>query len=138
MTHYATGCAHIRRGKRAATSFIGSPAYDRYLRRLRATLATQRTQTAQAVARYFPGGTRLTVPRGGLSLWVELPNGLSSTALFHAALAGNMVSAPGAIFSNSSRFDSQLRVNCGWPFTPEIDHAFARLGQMVGALVAAD
>lgn len=133
MTHYATGCAHIRRGKRAATSFIGSPAYDRYLRRLRATLATQRTQT---VSRYFPAGTRLTVPRGGLSLWVELPDGLSATTLFHAALAENMVIAPGAIFSSSNRFESQLRVNCGWPFTPEIDHAFARLGQMVVALVA--
>ena len=137
MLKFAASRSNERLAQMAAASFIGSPAYDRYLRRLRATLATQRTQTAQAVARYFPGGTRLTVPRGGLSLWVELPNGLSSTALFHAALAENMVIAPGAIFSNSSRFDSQLRVNCGWPFTPEIDHAFARLGQLVGALGAA-
>ena len=89
------------------------------------------------MSRYFPAGTRLTVPRGGLSLWVELPNGLSATALFHAALAENMVIAPGTIFTNSSRFDSKLRVNCGWPFTPEIDHAFARLGQIVGTLASA-
>lgn len=134
MLKFATSRSNERLSQRAAASFIGSPAYDRYLRRLRATLVTQRTQTAQAVARYFPPGTRLTVPRGGLSLWVELPGGLSATALFHAALKENMVIAPGTIFTNSARFESHLRVNCGWPFTPDIDRAFERLGQLVGGL----
>ena len=91
-------------------------------------------QTAQAVARYFPPGTRLTMTRGGLSLWGELPGGLSATALLHAALKENMVIAPGTIFTNSARFESHLRVNCGWPFTPDIDRAFERLGQLVGGL----
>ncbi len=136
MLKFAQSRSNERLSQMAAASFIGSAAYDRYLRRLRATLVTQRTHTAQAVARYFPPGTQLTVPRGGLSLWVALPGGLSATRLFHAALAENMVIAPGAIFSNSNRFDAFLRVNCGWPFTPEIDHAFARLGQMVGQLAS--
>jgi DNA-binding transcriptional MocR family regulator len=113
---------------------MGSPAFDRYLRRLRATLAAQRTQTAQVVARCFPPGTRLTVPRGGLSLWIALPEGVSATALFHAALAESMVIAPGTIFSNSTRFDGHLRVNCGWPFTPELEYSFARLGQLAAGL----
>jgi DNA-binding transcriptional MocR family regulator len=86
------------------------------------------------VARYFPPGTRLTVPRGGLSLWVALPEGVSSTVLFHAALAESLVIAPGTIFSNSARFDGCLRINCGWPFTPELEHSFARLGQLAGVL----
>ncbi|MDR7375376.1 DNA-binding transcriptional MocR family regulator [Rhodoferax ferrireducens] len=137
MLKFAASRSNERLAQRAAASFIASAAYDRYLRRLRSILATQRTQTAQAVASYFPPGTRLTVPRGGLSLWVELPHQLSATALFHAALAENMVIAPGTIFTNSNRFENHLRVNCGWPFTPEIDHAFARLGQMVGALAHA-
>ena len=74
------------------------------------------------------------VPRGGLSLCVELPGGLSATALFHAALKENMVIAPGTTFNNSARFESHLRVNCGWPFTPDIDRAFERLGQLVDGL----
>ncbi|MET4576939.1 PLP-dependent aminotransferase family protein [Ottowia thiooxydans] len=134
MLKFAASRGNERLAQMAAASFIGSAAYDRHLRRLRTTLVTQRAQTAQAVSRYFPEGTRLTVPRGGLSLWVELPQGLSATTLFHAALAEKLVIAPGTIFTNSSRFDSNLRVNCGWPFTPEIDHAFARLGQLVGTL----
>ena len=136
MLKFAASRSNERLAQMAAASFIGSAAYDRYLRRLRSALATQRTQTAQAVARYFPPGTKLTVPRGGLSLWVELPDGLSATALFHAALAENMVIAPGTIFTNSQRFESNLRINCGWPFTPELEHAFARLGQLVNTLAA--
>ena len=37
---------------------------------------TQREQTAEAIARYFPPGTRMNVPPGGLQLWVELPDKL--------------------------------------------------------------
>jgi DNA-binding transcriptional MocR family regulator len=45
----------------AAADFIASPAYDRHLRRLRSTLQGQREKTAEAIASYFPPGTRLTV-----------------------------------------------------------------------------
>ena len=134
MLKFAASRSNERLAQMAAASFIGSAAYDRYLRRLRAALASQRSQTAQVVARYFPPGTRLTVPRGGLSLWVALPEGVSSTALFHAALAESLVIAPGTIFSNSARFDGCLRINCGWPFTPELEHSFARQGQLAGVL----
>ena len=134
MLKFAASRSNERLAQMAAASFIGSAAYDRYLRRLRAALASQRSQTAQVVTRYFPPGTRLTVPRGGLSLWVALPEGVSSTALFHAALGESLVIAPGTIFSNSARFDGCLRINCGWPFTPELEHSFARLGQLAGVL----
>ena len=134
MLKFAASRSNERLAQMAAASFIGSVAYDRYLRRLRAALASQRTQTAQVVARYFPPGTRLTVPRGGLSLWVALPEGVSSTALFHAALAESLVIAPGTIFSNSARFEGCLRINCGWPFTPELEYSFARLGQLAAGL----
>ena len=63
-----------------------------------------------------------------------LPRGLSATALFHAALKENMVIAPGTIFTHLARFESHLRVNCGWPFTPDIDRALQGLGQLVDGL----
>ena len=136
MLKFATSRSNPSLPQLAAASFIGSTAYERHLRQLRAALATQRAQTAQAVARYFPPQTRLTVPRGGMSLWIELPHGLSATTLFHAALKEEMLIAPGTIFSNSARFDGYFRVNCGGPFTAETDHAFARLGVLVQTLTA--
>ena len=118
----------------AAADFMASSAYDRHLRRLRASLRSQRERTAEAIAGHFPTGTRLTEPAGGLALWVELPAGLSSAALFDAALAAGIFIAPGLMFSNSNRFDGFVRLNCGAPYTPEIDAALRHLGQLVGGL----
>ncbi|MDM0114822.1 PLP-dependent aminotransferase family protein [Variovorax sp. J22R133] len=120
-----------------AATFMATGAYDRHLRRLRSFLATQREKTTEGIARYFPPGTRMNVPQGGLQLWVELPNRLSASRLFDAALAEQIAFAPGSLFSNSARFEHFMRINCGWPYSPEVDAALRRLGEMASALSAA-
>ncbi|WP_249277706.1 PLP-dependent aminotransferase family protein [Pandoraea sp. PE-S2R-1] len=121
----------------AMGEFMDSPKYDRHLRRLRAHLREQRAAMAEAIATYFPAGTRLTLPTGGLSLWVEMPGGVSSEQLFDAALAKGIRIAPGSLFSNSTRYDHFLRMNTGHPFTREIDRAVRTLATEVTRLVDA-
>ncbi|WP_431124674.1 PLP-dependent aminotransferase family protein [Variovorax paradoxus] len=118
----------------AAGLFMGTGAYDRHLRHLRGCLKTQREQTADAIASYFPAGTRINLPPGGLQLWVELPERLSSSRVFDAALVERIVVAPGTLFSNSSRFDHYLRINCGWPYGEPVDTGLRRLGQIIETL----
>ncbi|MFZ6655166.1 PLP-dependent aminotransferase family protein [Undibacterium sp. TJN19] len=112
-------------------TFLQSSAYDRHLRKLRTTLAQQRERMAEAVATYFPEGTRLTMPAGGVSLWVEMPPQISSKAIFDAALEQSILVSPGLLYSNSNRFDHFLRINCGMPYTPELDDAMRILGRIV-------
>lgn len=116
-----------------AGAFMGTGAYDRHLRRLRAFLAVQRERTAEAIARHFPAGTRLNLPNGGLQLWVELPRPCSSARVFDVALREGILVAPGLLFSNSSRTDHFMRLNCGWPYDAPIEAALKRLGQIVAA-----
>lgn len=115
----------------AVSAFMGTPSYERYLRRLRSTLAQQRLQMSVAILRYFPAGTRVTNPQGGTLLWVELPREHSSMALFHEALKVGIQISPGAIFSNTRRFDHFVRIGCGAPYSARIDEALARLGQLL-------
>lgn len=114
--------------------FINSSAYDRHLRRLRHVLTQQRERTAEAIAAYFPEGTRLTIPDGGVSLWIEMPHQLSSQAVFEAALEQGILVSPGLLYSNSNRFDHFLRLNCGKHFTPELDNALRQLGHIITAM----
>lgn len=116
-----------------AAEFIGSGAYDRHLHRLREQLRAQRESTADAIARHFPPGTRLCPPPGGLLLWISLPEGSRSDALFEAALEQGIRIAPGSIFSNSGRFDSFLRVSCPIPFDRRMENAIRQLGRLAGA-----
>lgn len=129
QTHYNEELPQL-----AAAELLGSSAYDRHLRRLRSALRVQRQQMAEAITTYFPAGTRMNSPRGGLALWVELPDRLSSQRLFDAAHAEGIMLAPGLMFSNSNRYEHFVRLNCGWPHTSEIDQAIKRLGSLCGEL----
>ena len=114
-----------------AARSVNSPGYERHLRRLRAQLRLQREQSARAVARYFPQGTRLSLPPGGLSLWLELPVGISSTRLYDQALQCGIRIAPGPMFSNTGRYEHFLRLSCGMPFTPQVEEGYRTLGELM-------
>lgn len=115
-------------------AFLQSPAYQRHLRKLRATLAAQREKMAEAVATHFPEGTRLTVPAGGVSVWIEMPRQVSSKAVFEAALAHGILVSPGLLYSNSNRFDHFLRLNCAMLYSDDLDLALRTLGRIIHAL----
>ena len=123
------GCEKL--SQLAVSSFMGTPSYERYLRRLRKTLTQQRQQMSAAITRYFPEGTRVTQPRGGTLLWVELPVHYSSMALFHDALNVGIQISPGDIFSNAKRFEHFVRIGCGAPYSARIDEALETLGHLL-------
>jgi len=118
----------------ALADYMGSGAFERHLRRLREQLRGQRAQVAQAIAAGFPAGTRASDPHGGLHLWVELPGPVSSEAVFDEALKAGIRVVPGVMFSNSNRFDHFLRLNCGMPFSPEIERALRELAAVAARL----
>jgi len=95
-------------------------------------LKTQRDQTAEIIAAHFPRGTRLSVPTGGMLLWVEMPEGRSGLDVFEAALKQGIRVAPGAMFSNSTRYNHFLRISCGQRHTPDIAQALGTLARIVG------
>lgn len=114
-----------------AARWSASPAYARHLTRLRTALRSQREQSARALARYFPPGARLSLPPGGLSLWVELPPGASSSVLFEQALRLGIRIAPGSMFSNTGKYDGFIRLGCVSRFTEEVDWAYQTLGRLL-------
>jgi DNA-binding transcriptional MocR family regulator len=117
-------------GQLLAARWTTAPAFERHLQRLRPRLRSQREHMAQAIARYFPAGTRLRLPPGGLSLWVQLPEGVASSRLFEQALQQGIRIAPGAMFSNTTRYDGFLRLSCTQAFTDDVDGAVRTLGQL--------
>ncbi|TFY98894.1 PLP-dependent aminotransferase family protein [Ramlibacter humi] len=119
-----------------AARWVGAPAFERHLQRLRPRLRVQREQAAQAIARHFPAGTRLRLPPGGLSLWVQLPAGVRSSVLFREALREGIRIAPGAMFSNTDRYEHFIRVSCAQAFTEQTDEAYRVLGRLAAAQAA--
>jgi DNA-binding transcriptional MocR family regulator len=88
------------------------------------------------IAASFPAGTRLSLPRGGFHLWVELPEGTSAEAVFEQALREGVYVAPGLMFSNSPRCDGFVRINCGTPRCAQLEHALGTVAAVVHRLAA--
>jgi len=117
----------------ALVDYLEHGGFDKHLRQLRQALATRLSQFTQAVARYFPEGTRATRPSGGYFLWVELPAGCDALALHRQALAQGISLAPGPIFSASRAFTHCIRLNYGHDWNERTEAALARLGALAAA-----
>lgn len=112
--------------------FLGSGAYDRYLRKIRRIYAQQVNLMAQALGEHFPDGTRVTCPSGGYLVWVELPPHVEALRLYQRALPAGITFAPGPIFSPNGGYRNFLRLNAAvWSET--VEQGIARLGALVGS-----
>ena len=110
---------------------LGGPAHARHTGRMEAM------QAAAAGLEHLD--VEMAIPN-------ELAHGVSelqetvseADRLCEEALGEQILIAPGSLFSNSVRFDRFARLNCGWPYTEEIDTALRRLGEIAtGQLRAA-
>ncbi|KZE30290.1 aminotransferase-like domain-containing protein [Crenobacter luteus] len=110
--------------------FLAAGGFDRHMRQLRRTLCRQVRETLAVVQDAFPEGTRLAEPQGGFLLWLELPEGADSRALFDAALAEGIGFTPGPLFSPGDGFSRCLRLSCGHPLTARREKALRRLGEL--------
>lgn len=114
----------------AVAEFLASGGYDRHVRRLRAALAGNVARYREAIAAEFPDGTRVSSPRGGFVLWVELPAGVDALALHEQALRRGIVVAPGTLFSARQRFTNFVRISAGTPWSERIQAGLRTLGRI--------
>ena len=128
---YTTNVATATLPQVAIAKFLESGGYDHHLRSIRRLYAGFVSQLSQAVMRYFPEGTRVTRPNGGIVLWVQLPDYVDSLELYKQALQIGITLAPGYIFSATHQYKNFIRLNAAW-WSYETDRAMRRLGELVG------
>ncbi len=108
----------------AIAEFMRNGNYDHHMRKFRSGVKLQTGLMMAAVRNYFPSGTGISNPQGGYLLWIELPNQISARKVFELARAQSIGIAPGLMFSNSTRFEHHIRLNCG--YSVEFDHRRVR------------
>lgn len=111
--------------------YLKNGGYDRFLRSIRNTYRDQLAKMREAVVDSFPAGIGLSRPSGGFVLWIELPAKVDSLRLFDRAREAGISIAPGPLFSPDGGFRNFIRLNCGNPFTPEIERGVATVGRLV-------
>ncbi len=113
----------------ALAEFLATGGYDHHLRSIRRIHARNMSQMAEAVARYFPAGTRMTHPAGGFILWVEMPEGADAIQLYHRSLEKGISIVPGPLFSLSNKYGNHIRLSAA-----QWDDKFEQGIKVLGAL----
>ena len=97
----------------ALAEYLKQGGYEKHLRRLRKRLQEALAATTQAVTMHFPPGCRLTQPKGGYVLWLELPKSIDALRLHQLTLAEGISIAPGPLFSAKRNYKNFIRLNYG-------------------------
>jgi 2-aminoadipate transaminase len=86
----------------------------------------------QALEEFFPSEVTWTKPKGGLFLWVKLPEGMDCHELFDAALKENVAFVPGDCFYAANGHQEEglrhFRLNFSNAQPEQIREGIRRLG----------
>lgn len=116
----------------AALDLVSSPGWSRHLASLSAALAVRRDALARALAVHIPELQVLTIPKGGTSLWVRLPDGVDDAVVADRAGAVGVLVTPGRPFYAAEPAGAYMRLSfAGSAQVGELEEAVQRLALAV-------
>lgn len=111
-------------------NFLNTGRYENHLRHLRRTLQDNYQHYIQAITEYFPAGTKMSRPQGGLALWIEFNKRINTTALYDLAMKQRISIAPGRMFTLQNQFENCMRLCIGLPWSQELNFKLKQLGNL--------
>lgn len=115
--------------------FFARGYFDEHLRNLRALHKERRDVMMAALEKYMPKGAKWVFPDGGLFSWVELPDGIDTTALLKEANEHGVayVAGEGFFAGNTGRGKNCMRISFGNVTPEKIDIGMKRLGELIAS-----
>ena len=118
--------------QRLAYEVLSRPGFlDGHLQRTRQLYRDQCQAMLDALRRHMPEGVTWNVPRGGMFLWLRLPEGLDSTHMLPLAVQHGVAYVPGAAFYDTGADVRTLRLSFVTASMEEIDQGIAQLARTV-------
>jgi GntR family transcriptional regulator / MocR family aminotransferase len=121
--------------QRALEAYVTVGRYQSHLRRSCHTFRKRRDAMLSAIRRYLPADIRLDPPQGGLFLWLQLPEHLSSDELLPLAQKEGVTFAAGnGFFPEKQEGQNWLRLNFVVQTPDQIEEGIKRLGRALERL----
>ncbi|WP_422858683.1 PLP-dependent aminotransferase family protein [Flagellimonas sp. S174] len=105
--------------------------YDRYLNYLRKSLEKNLLGYLEYIKKHFPRDIKVSAPKGGFVLWIELKEGIDTNVLFQKCLGHGIRIAPGRLFSLRNQYRNCFRISYGLNWTPEVQKSLITIGKIV-------
>ena len=79
--------------------------------------------------------TKYGLPNGGVSLWIELPEGIGAETFCSRMLEKNVILTPGSQYSLNGEEDSHVRLSFGNLSDDQIEVGLKRMGDVLRELL---
>ena len=116
----------------AALDVVTQPAWRTHLHRVREQLRARRDLLLDALHEHAPTATVETVPRGGLNLWVRLPEGSDAEHVVRECAARGVILAPGSEWFPAEPSGAFVRLN----YSGENPERFPEAARTLGATLS--
>lgn len=114
----------------AIAEYLRVGQYDRHLKIVRNALMRQMQGMQLSIGEHFPHGARVTHPKGGGVLWLELPEHVDSVKLFFKARNAGISIVPGEVFSTGDNFNNFIRLSVGGVWSERLQKGLETLGAL--------
>lgn len=107
-----------------------------HVKHIREVYGHRRDVMLDALERYFPEGATWTKPKGGLFLWVTLPEEVDTLALMPRAIKNKVAYVPGSAFYADNGLPNTFRLNFSNAKPEQIEIGIKRLGEVLAEEIA--
>lgn len=126
----STSVDTVRPTQLALAEYLASGKYVKHLKKFRGTCASLVASFTNAITKYFPEGTKVTRPKGGFILWIELPEQADTLSIYQRASYEGIGFAPGTVFTSQDKYNNCMRINCAVLWNDETEMYLKRLGEL--------
>jgi len=102
---------------------------DKHIHVIREVYKERRDVMLDALEEHMPAGIKWTKPKGGLFLWVTLPEEIDAADVFKEALNDKVAFVPGTSFHPHGNGKNTMRLNFSCEKPETINEGIARLGR---------
>ena len=104
---------------------------ENHISKIKALYKEQAGAMLSAMEKYFPKNVKYTKPKGGMFLWVTLPEWISAMGMFPKALERKVVYVPGDPFYVGRKDVNAMRLNYTNADCETIEEGIKRLGELL-------
>ena len=120
--------------QRIAFEYLRQNDIDEKIRSIRSQYKTQCELMVRRIGELMPASVTCTTPRGGMFVWVTLPEGISSMDVFEKALRRQVAVLPGSPFYTDGGGNDTLRLNFSNSTAEKIQTGMERLARVIRQL----
>ena len=114
-----------------ATEFLTSGALDANLVKTKAEYRRRRDLMVNLLEKYMPEGVTWTYPEGGLFLFLTLPEGIDTIAMYDEALSRGVAYVAGSFFFLDGSHRNTMRLNFSFVAEEKMEPGMKLLGEII-------